>query len=139
MQWILRFAFVIFCTALVGAVINLGFTVWVDESKPGFRGHLQRFLMTLLLAFACGFAAFAGPLMLLFAIAGVLSWWHGDPAAGGALGFLMIGLGPICVLTAIAMAIAGVNRRYMRESKRKADFEPGRRRLLTGDWDQRET
>jgi len=96
---------------------------------------MKRLLVTLLFAFIGAAAGFVVPLASLLALAAVLSWWHGDPAAGGVLSFLMIPLGPIGVLTGIVMAVVRVNRWYTGkagETKRKSDFDPGRRRLLTG-------
>jgi hypothetical protein len=96
---------------------------------------MKRLLVTVLFAFMGGIAGFVLPLVLLFALAAVLSWWHGDPAAGGVLSFLMIPLGPIGALTGIVLTVWRVNRWYAEktgEIKRKSDFEPGRRRLLAG-------
>ena len=96
---------------------------------------MKRLLVTVLFGSMGGVAGFVVPLVSLLALAAVISWWHEDPAAGGVLSFLMIPLGPIGVLTGIVMAVVRVNRWYTGktgETKRKADYDPGRRRLLTG-------
>lgn len=88
--------------------------------------------MTLLFAFIGGVAGFVVPMVSLLALAAILSWWYGDPAAGGVLSFLMIPLGPIGVVTGMVMAVAHVNRWYTGKTNRKSDFDSGRRRFLAG-------
>jgi hypothetical protein len=96
---------------------------------------MKRLLVTALFAIIGGIAGFLLPLVILLALAAVLSWWHGNPAAGGVLSFFMIPLGPIGVVTGIIFAVARVNRWYTDktgEAKRRSGFDPGRRRLLAG-------
>ena len=92
---------------------------------------MKRFLFTVLFAILGGAVGFVAPLVVLVPLGVVLSWLHDDPAAGGVLSFLMIGLGPLCALAGIALAIDLVNRRYYPD-KDKSAFDPGRRRFLTG-------
>jgi len=96
---------------------------------------MTRLFVTVLFAFIGGIAGFVLPLVVLLALAAVLSWWHGAPAVGGVLSFFMIPLGPIGVLTGIILAVARVNRWYTDktgETKRTSDFDPDRRRVLAG-------
>lgn len=94
---------------------------------------MKRLLVTVVCAFLCGVAGFFVPLVPLLGLAAVLSWWHGDPAAGGVLSFLMIPLGPIGVLMGIVLAVGFVNRWYADKagaSKRTSGFDLGRRRFF---------
>ena len=94
---------------------------------------MKRFFVTVVFAIIGGVAGFTLPLALLLALAAGLFWWHGDPAAGGVLSFLMIPLGPIGVATGILLAVARVNRWYSDragESKPASTLDLGRRKFL---------
>lgn len=96
---------------------------------------MKRLLVTLLFALIGGVAGYVVPFLMLWGLALVVSWWHGDRFAGGVLAFLMIPLTPIGVLAGMALAIARVNRWYAASTgatKSESGFDPARRRLFEG-------
>jgi hypothetical protein len=95
---------------------------------------MRRFLVTLILALFGAVVGFLLPLIALVTMAIVLEWYHGDPAAGGVLSFLMIPFGPIGILAGVVVGITQANSLFAGPvpEKHRPVFDPGRRQFLTG-------
>ncbi|GAB4162705.1 MAG: hypothetical protein Tsb009_39580 [Planctomycetaceae bacterium] len=59
-----------------------------------------------------GILGFLIPLAILMAIGMLISWFSGDPTAGGALSFLMIPLAPFVILSGVFRGVVYANGIY---------------------------
>jgi hypothetical protein len=94
---------------------------------------MKRIVVTILFACIGGTIGFLLPLAVLVVLGFVYAAIYRDPAAGGVLAFVMIGLGPIGVLAGIALAVSYVNQWYSvgpSASERWSQPDPGRRRFF---------
>jgi hypothetical protein len=94
---------------------------------------MKRMFVTIVFACIGGIVGFILPLVLLVVLGFIYAAIYRDPAAGGVLAFVMIGLGPIGALAGIALAVSYVNRWYAggpSPSERWSQPDPGRRRFF---------